>query len=239
MASSQLMWCAEQEVHCRHGTWSRQTRDAARLAGQTGTAAASRRCNVIGHATVPPTEMSPPAYQNPCPRPPSHARPVVPRSAGTRPRRNPYPGPPALGRPRRPAPTRPVFTDPSGHRARRMRLVGICAGGALVACLIVMTLGLLGAPGASFIPWRGHHGGGSAAAGVGRAGPAGPAPATMPAKPVSSGQSGGTRGGLSSPSASPSAVPSPSPAVTNRAGKKPPGRNRTPAPSSSAPSHGP
>jgi len=115
-----------------------------------------------------------------------------------------------------------------------MRLVGMCAGGALVACLIVMAVGLLGGSRASFIPWDGHHGSGSAdTAGAGRARIA--APESAPATMAASGRSGATRGGSSSPpaspSASPSAAPSPSPAVTNRAGKKPPGRNRTPMPS--------
>jgi len=239
---SRVRWWPRRWFPAGPGTGSRPIRDVAWLAGETGTATALRRCNVIGHATVSPAEMSPPAYRNPHPRPPSRARPVVPDPAGARARRNPYPGPPARGRLRAPARSRPVFTDPSGRRVRRMRLVGMCAGSALVACLIVMAVGLLGGPGASFIPWDGLNGGGSAdAAGTGQAGAAGPgsAPATMPAKPVSSGRSGVTRGGSSSPSASPSAAPSPSPAVTNRAGKKPPGRNRTPMPPSSAPSHGP
>jgi len=202
--------------------------------------------------------MPPPAYQNPYPGPPSHARPVVPGPAGARARQNPYPGapargrqgppargrpgPPARGRARPPTRSRPVFTDPSGRRVRRMRLIGACAGGALVAFLIVMLVGLLGGPGASFIPWAGHNGGGSADAVTGRARSAGPGSTpAMPAKPVSSGRSGATRGGSPSPSASPpaspTAAPSPSPAVTNRAGKKPPGLNRTPTPS--PPTHGP
>src|SRR5215472_6164393 len=117
--------------------------------------------------------MSPSAY----PRHPTRIRAVVHDPAGARARRNRYQGPPARGRPRPfaydraepPTHSWPVFTDPSGRRVRRMRLVGVCAGGALVACLIVMLMGLLGGPGASFIPWDGHNGGGSAdTAGVGR-----------------------------------------------------------------------
>ena len=192
-----------------------------------------------------PVDAEPPGHrarQSPYSGPPPDGEPVVTDPTGRRARLHLYPGPPARARPRPfgygparpPARTRPVFADSSGRRARRMRLVGMCVGGALVACLIVMAVGLLGGPGATFIPWDGHHGSGSAdTASAGRARTAGPgsAPAIMPA----SGRSGATRGGSSSPSASPSvspsAAPSPSPAVTNRAGKKPPGLNRTPMPS--------
>lgn len=114
------------------------------------------------------------ARHSPYPGPPPDGGPVVTDPTGRRARLHLYPGPPARARPRPfgygparpPARTRPVFADSSGRRARRMRLVGMCAGGALVACLIVMAVGLLGGPGASFIPWgrpsrqwfRGHGG---------------------------------------------------------------------------------
>ena len=121
-----------------------------------------------------------------------------------------YPGPPARARPRpfgygsgQAARAYPagVRADSSGRRARRMRLVGMCAGGALVTCLIVMAVGLLGGPGAlSFIPWDGHHGSGSAdTSSAGRARTSGPGVPLRPIMPAS-GRSGATRGGSSSPS---------------------------------------
>jgi hypothetical protein len=139
---------------------------------------------------------------------------------------------------------KPVFTDLSGRRVRRMRLFGIGASLALLACLIVMAVGLLGGPGASIIPWASGNGdpagsapGSAGAAGNGRPGSAQPNPTTMPSPtPISTfGRTPSTRPGSPSGSGSPSpsarsSSSSPSPSSTNLAGKTPPGQNRTPQP---------
>ena len=132
-----------------------------------------------------------------------------------------------------------MFTDLSGRRLRRMRRLGVGAGVALLACLIVMAVGLLGGPRVPVLPWSSGKAGAFSdlpgAAGKARSSPASPAPAPLPGRDPASRPS--------SPSASPSAAParsspgsaspsagSPAPVVTNRAGKAPPGLNRTPQP---------
>jgi hypothetical protein len=132
----------------------------------------------------------------------------------------------------------PVFTDLSGRRLRRIRRLGVGASVALLACLIVMAAGLLGGPRVPVLPWSSGKVGTSdlpGAAGKAGSSPASPAPtrlpgrdpASRPSSPSPSPRAGPTR---SSPgSASPSAG-SPAPGVTNRAGKAPPGLNRTPRP---------
>lgn len=134
----------------------------------------------------------------------------------------------------------PVFADVSGRRRRRMRLLGLVAGGAMAAYLVVMAVGLLGGPRASLIPWDGLHADSSAAAGIGVPGEASsaptqrapdpsalPSPSTRPGAPHSTAASG---------SSSPAASASSSPTVTNRASRTPQGRNRSPSPHPS-PSH--
>jgi hypothetical protein len=121
-------------------------------------------------------------------------------------------------------PAAPVFTDLSGRRRRVMRLAGLGLGAVMLAFLAAAAAGLLGGPRASFLPWgllghpRGHGAGapGHAAA----TSPAGvpvrvPAPAPFPAADMS-------------PSVRPAPAASATPALSNRAGKTPPGRNRTP-----------
>jgi hypothetical protein len=137
----------------------------------------------------------------------------------------------------------PVFTDPSGRRVQRMRLLGLALCGALLACLGVMAAGLLGGPGTSVFPWLAGHprvsvgtrapGGhtGAARPSPGRSAPAaGPAPSPTP---FAGGRSSGRAHPSSTPPGSPSSPPattSPTPVTTNRAGKAPPGQNRTPRP---------
>jgi len=133
----------------------------------------------------------------------------------------------------------PVFTDLSGCRLRRVRRFGVGTSVALLACLIVMAVGLLGGPRVPVLPWSSGKAGTFSdppgAAGKARSSPASPAPAPLPGRDPASRPS--------SPSASPSAAParsspgsaspsagSPAPVVTNRAGKAPPGLNRTPRP---------
>lgn len=103
----------------------------------------------------------------------------------------------------------------------------------MALCLVVMAVGLLGGPGASFIPWAGLGGHSSRTPmGIGFHGEAGTAPtlrAPHPSLPVptpspqTAASSSPAAGGASSPAASSS------PTVTNRASKTPPGRNRTPS----------
>jgi hypothetical protein len=133
----------------------------------------------------------------------------------------------------------PVFADLSGRRRRRMRRAGIVMAAALISCLTVVAVGLLGGPRAPFVPWAPVTA--DRAATGGRGGPAAgsshpaPAPTVRPA-----------------PSAFPDLPPSPrrrsspapvssgtSPAVTNPAGKAPPGQNHTrpPRPSPSVHTH--
>src|SRR5260370_30438106 len=47
----------------------------------------------------------------------------------------------------------PVFADLSGRRRRRMRQAGICVAAALIGCLTVVAVALLGGPRAPFVPW--------------------------------------------------------------------------------------
>jgi hypothetical protein len=112
-----------------------------------------------------------------------------------------------------------------------MRLLGAVAAVALLACLATMAVGLLGGPGASIIPWiaggaseRGHGPGGTT-------GPAAepPAPTAVPS-PTPLPATGPPPSPSASASPSRSASRSPSPVTTNRAGRTPPGRNRTPRP---------
>jgi len=130
-----------------------------------------------------------------------------------------------------------VFTDVSGRRRRRLRRLGVGLTAALLGCLTMMAVALLGGPGASVLPWdegsqpaQGAPGSGGTA-GQGGAQPSptavpspeplpptGPAPSTGPGSPSARGSS------------SPSASHSPSPVATNRAGHTPPGRNRVPRP---------
>jgi len=117
----------------------------------------------------------------------------------------------------------PVFTGPPGRRLRRMRQFGVGAGAVLLAWLIVMAVGPLGGPRAPVTPGGGANTGGFSGAGSGATGkvrpsPAGPAPARSP------------RPGSPPSASSPMPSGSPSPAVTNRASKAPPGRNRAPGP---------
>src|SRR5260221_11855731 len=58
----------------------------------------------------------------------------------------------------------PVFADLSGRRRRRMRQAGICVAAALIGCLTVVAVPLLGGPRAPLLPWA-----------PGTAGPAPPA----------------------------------------------------------------
>jgi hypothetical protein len=144
------------------------------------------------------------------------------------------------GAPRQSPQQAPVFADVSGRRRRRMRLLGLVAGGVMAACLVVMAVGLLGGPRASFVPWAGLDVGSSTPAGIGVPGEAGssptqraPDPSALPSPAPD--RSPSTRpGGSSSPAASgsssPAASASSSPTVTNRATKTPPGRNRSPSP---------
>ena len=141
---------------------------------------------------------------------------------------------PHRGAPRQSPQRAPVFADVSGRRRRRMRLLGLGAGGAMAAYLVVMAVGLLGGPRASFIPWAGLHAGSSTAVGIGVPGEASsaptqrapdpsalPSPSTGPGAPPSTAASG---------SSSPAASASSSPTVTNRASRTPQGRNRSPSP---------
>ena len=113
-----------------------------------------------------------------------------------------------------------------------MRRAGAGACVALVACLIVMAVGLMGGPGASIIPRSGGHASTVSGAGSGAAGPVRP---RLPGRSPSHGASSPPV--ASSPRPVPSAPHSPSPSVrspvpvvSNPAGKAPPGRNRTPQP---------
>jgi hypothetical protein len=132
----------------------------------------------------------------------------------------------------------PVFTDLSGRRLRRVRRFGVGASVALLACLIVMAVGLLGGPRVPVLPWSSGNASTSGlpgAAGKARPSPASRAPARLPGRdpasrpssPTPSPPAGPARS--SSGSASPSAG-SPAPVVTNRAGKAPPGLNRSAKP---------
>lgn len=145
---------------------------------------------------------------------------------------------PSTGRPSNAASALPVFADPTGRRRRRMRRAGACIAATLAGCLTVVVVGLLGGPQAPFVPWATAHPqanadpGGTRAttkkAGGAAAAPSQPAVLPSPRPDPSS-----------SPSPSPSPGASPRPAVTNRAGRTPPGRNRSkpPRPSPSGRAH--
>jgi hypothetical protein len=143
---------------------------------------------------------------------------------------------PSTGRPSNAASALPVFADPTGRRRQRMRRAGACIAATLAGCLTVVVVGLLGGPQAPFVPWATAHpqanaGPGGTRATTKKAGAAAPSrPAVLPSP--GPGQS-------SSPSPSPSPGASPRPAVTNRAGRTPPGRNRPkpPRPSPSGRAH--
>lgn len=126
----------------------------------------------------------------------------------------------------------PVFADLSGRRLRRMRLAGMAATGVLLACLAVMAVGLLGGPGASFMPWATHRAPGTAA-GPGTAGsarPGTPAASPAPAPGVPQPRASASAGHSAAAATATSVPVSPSPLVTNAVGKAPPGRNRAPSP---------
>jgi hypothetical protein len=133
----------------------------------------------------------------------------------------------------------PVFTDLSGRRSRRMRRFGVGASVALLACLIVMAVGLLGGPRVPVLPWSsgkvGTFSDPSGAAGKARSSPASSAPAPLPSRDPASRPSSPSPSPPVGPARSSPASASPSPSspatvVTNRAGKAPPGLNRTPQP---------
>jgi len=118
-----------------------------------------------------------------------------------------------------------------------MRRLGVGASVVLLACLIVMAVGLLGGPRVPVLLWSGGNAGALSgqpgAAGTAKSAPASPAPAPLPGRDPAR---------PSSPSPSPSAGParswpgpsrsagSPAPVMTNPAGKAPPGLNRSPQP---------
>jgi len=144
----------------------------------------------------------------------------------------------------------PVFADPSGRRRRKMRLLGIGAGLAIVGSLVLITVGLAGGPQAPFISWAlPHHPGGAAGqrpsgghSGSGQArsaaaGAAAPSPSASPQPSPSADPR---------PSPQPSASSSPSPGTstatpspTNPAGRTPPGQTKTPTPNPHKSTHGP
>src|SRR5260370_41915762 len=76
-----------------------------------------------------------------------------------------------------------VFADLSGRRRRLMRRAGICVAAALIGCLTVVAVGLLGGPRAPFVPWAPVTAGHARAPGRAGAAPASPSPpAPRPAR---------------------------------------------------------
>src|SRR5260370_14269765 len=69
-----------------------------------------------------------------------------------------------------------VFADLSGRRRRRMRRAGICVAAALIGCLTVVAVGLLGGPRAPLVPWAPLTAGHAPASGRAAAAPAGALP---------------------------------------------------------------
>ena len=141
-------------------------------------------------------------------------------------------------------PAVPVFTDPTGHRQRLIRRIGVSASIFLVGALILVAAGLFGGPRTPFSLWgaprspaHGQPGAGPSGARPGRhAGPG----ATAPGSTAPSQRPGSSRHPSPSPSSAPSPSPAPtptpgptssgSPAPTNPAGHTPPGRNHSKKP---------
>ncbi len=121
-----------------------------------------------------------------------------------------------------------------------MRRAGACTAAVMTGCLTVVAVGLLGGPRAPFVPWAAANppanaGPGGTRATTKKAGADAAAPSQPAVLPLPSPRPDQS----SSPSPSPSPGASPRPAVTNRVGKTPPGRNRAkpPRPSPSGRAH--
>src|SRR5260221_5553965 len=133
----------------------------------------------------------------------------------------------------------PVFADLSGRRRRRMRQAGICVAAALIGCLTVVAVALLGGPRAPFVPW---------------------APVTAVHARPATGRTGTDANARSQPAPAPVLIPSPSPdvfpspprspspaavtsggspAATHPGGPTPPRRHRTHPPRPPPPRHTP
>jgi predicted lipid-binding transport protein (Tim44 family) len=119
-----------------------------------------------------------------------------------------------------------VFADPSGQRRRLMRWMALGLAALMIACLVAVVVALAGGPEAPFTHWivpnqpaaagQGHGSGQAGSAHHAKRGATKPAPQPAP--------------GPSGSAARSSASPSSSPVPTNRAGKTPPGRSKSPNP---------
>jgi len=131
---------------------------------------------------------------------------------------------------------RRVFADPRGRRRVIVRWLSIGAGGVFSGYVAIAGIGLLGGPQVPLLPWPAPHSSQAPgdphgnAAQHRRQGAAAGLPTPNAAIP------GGPAAATPSPAPGRSAAPllQPSPTnttLTNRAGKTPPGRNRTASPS--------
>ncbi|HEY2550591.1 MAG TPA: hypothetical protein VGI64_08440 [Streptosporangiaceae bacterium] len=134
----------------------------------------------------------------------------------------------------------PVFADPTGRRHRRLRRLGIAAGGVLLACLGVVAVALAGGPRAPFISWAvpKHATQAEREHGPGREPAARQLPAPSPSPELSPGSAPSPQVSPSRPGSRKSV--SPSPALTNPAGHTPPGliHRRSPGPKPHKSPHG-
>ncbi len=116
-----------------------------------------------------------------------------------------------------------------------MRLAGVASAAVLAGCLAVMAVGLLGGPGGSFLPWRALNGASPAAGSTNAAhGPVGAAAGRVPGPTAvpqpSAGPSASSRTATPAAKGATTAATTPTPAITNRGGKTPQGKSRTPPP---------
>jgi hypothetical protein len=125
----------------------------------------------------------------------------------------------------------PVFADSRGRRRVIIRWLAIGAGAIISGFVVVAAVGLLGGPQVPVLPWPHQHAGRASLGDPGTGSPPGAAATTGAGLPA--------RGGAAasqSPNPAPQVSPTVSPSsvvatTTNRAGKTPPGQNRTQSPS--------